>query len=383
MSGLSALSGRDRLLLIFICMCAVLLIVAIAVFGPARDTNTVPSTYSNGSHGARAAYLLLQRAGYDVTQSIAPLNSIVDKTTPRTTYIFADPFYGQTQDASQEVKKILARGGHVLVTGVTGALLLGKKHVPLDPQSFQVVCNARPEGLSKLASAGPVEMAEEAAWKLSGPEQRAAYRCGNDPVVVTFPMEKGTVVWWASSSPLENGTIARAHNMDLLLASIGPRSTTKVIWDESLHGAGRSLLSWTAGTVLPYVGWQFLLAGVLLIFSFSRRSGPLRPDPVVMRAKPLEFAQSLGSLYRKAGGANVAVVVAYQNLRMRLERKAGIAARLTGADAAAAILRRYPGKAEAARVVETAAAVSEEMRLKEQDALRLVQALKDAEGELS
>lgn len=383
MSGLSALSGRDRLLLIFIGAGAVLLILAIAVFGPARDTNTVPSTYSNGEHGARAAYLLLQHTGYDVTQSIAPLKSIVDKTTPQTTYIFADPFYNQTQDANAQVKKILARGGRVLITGVTGALLLGEKHVSLNTQSFQVICDARPEGLSRLASAGTVQMMEEAAWKPSGPEQQTVYRCGNDPVVVTFPMGKGTVVWWASSSPLENGTIAQAHNMDLLLASIGPRSTTRVIWDESLHGAGRSLLSWTAGTVLPYVGWQFLLAGVLLIFSFSRRSGPLRPDPVVMRARPLEFAQSLGSLYQKAGAANVAVVVAYKNLRMTLERKAGIALQATGVEAVAAIRRRYPEQTTAARVIETAAGASDETRMKEQDALRLVQALKDAESELS
>ncbi len=379
---MSRIGGRDRLLLFFIGICSVALIVVVAVLGPKRDTSTVPSTYSNDAYGARAAYLLLRRAGYEVQRSTAPLKNIAGRTSPDTTYIFADPFFNETQDASKPVKEILSRGGRVLVTGISGAMLLGGAHLPLRQEAFDVSCDAEPEGLSALASAGPVRMVEEAAWKISSPEQRAVYNCGNDPVVVTFPMDKGTVVWWASSSPLENGTIAQAHNMELLLDSIGPRSTTKVIWDESLHGAGRSLLSWTAGSVLPYVGWQFALAGMLLMLSCSRRSGPLRPDPVVARAAPLEFAQSLGSLYQKAGAANVAAVVAYQNFRLKLEKKTGIAARATGMEAAEAILRRHPGKTQAAKVVEAGAGASEETQMTERNALNLVQALHDAEKEL-
>lgn len=382
MSWLGGMNGRDRLLLAFIGVCAVVVIVVVAVFGPARETSTVPTTYSNAPAGARAAYLLLKRTGYDVTRSTGPLKSIAGKTTPDTTYIFADPYYSQAQDASTEVKDILARGGRVLLTGITGAMLLGDKRPPVTPMAFDVPCDAQPEGLSALASSGQVRMVAEAAWKVSGPEQRVVYRCGKDPVIVTFPMGKGEVVWWSSPSPLENGTIAQAHNMDLLLESIGPRSTTKVVWDESLHGAGQSLLSWTTGTVLPYVWWQFALAALLLILSFSRRRGPLRPDPVVIRAKPLEFAQSLGSLYRKAGAANVAAVVAYQNFRLKLEKKSGISMQATGTEAAAAILRRYPGKTAAAKVVEAAAAASEDTRMREQDALKLVQSLRDAENEL-
>lgn len=379
MRWLSTLSRRDRQMLAVAAVCGALLVVVVGVFGPAKEGSPVPSTYSSGTHGARAAYLLLQRAGYHVVRSTTPLKQIAGKSTPDTTYIFADPFLGQIQDARKQVKDILAHGGRVLATGVTGALLLPGKHKNLLNQAFNVACAAQPEGLSTIASSGRVRIVEEASWGLPTATQRVAYRCGNDPVVVTYSSGKGTVVWWASSSPLENGTIEQAGNLNLLLNSIGPRATTRVIWDESLHDASPSLLSWTAGTVLPYVWWQFALAALLLIFSFSRRSGPLRPDPVVRRAAPLEFAQSLGSLYQKAGAANVAVTVAYQNFRLRLERKAGIAMQATAEEAAEMALRRYPGHPEAATVIRAAANVTDESRQAEQDALRLVQALQDAE----
>lgn len=379
MSWLGGLSRRDRQLLTISAVCAALLIVVVAVFGPAKEGSPIPSTYSNATHGARAAYLLLQRAGYHLVRSTTPLDKLAGKTTPDTTYIFADPFFGQVQDARKQVKEILARGGRVLATGVTGALLLPGKHKNLVDESFNVPCTARPEGLSAMASSGDVRIVEEATWKMPSAERRVVYRCGNDPVVVTFPVGKGTVVWWASSSPLENGTIEQAGNLNLLLNSIGPRATTRVIWDESLHGASPWIWSRTVGTAFPYALWQFGLAALLLVFSFSRRSGPLRPDPVVRRAAPLEFAQSLGSLYEKARAANVAVTVAYQNFRLRLERKAGIAMQATAEEAAKTVLRRYPRNPEIARVIQMAGRISDESRLAEQDALKLVQALQDAE----
>jgi MoxR-like ATPase len=50
--------------------------------------------------------------------------------------------------------------------------------------------------------------------------------------VVEYAREKGHVVWWASSTPLENGSLARAHDLDLLLNSLGTRE-----WPTLLLGA--------------------------------------------------------------------------------------------------------------------------------------------------
>ena len=58
------------------------------------------------------------------------------------------------------------------------------------------------------------------------------------------------MVWWASSTPLENGSLARANNLDLLLNSLGPREGHHFYWDESLHGDVRSDWSYAAGPAL-------------------------------------------------------------------------------------------------------------------------------------
>jgi hypothetical protein len=47
--------------------------------------------------------------------------------------------------------------------------------------------------------------------------------------------------------PLENGSLARAHNLDLFLNSIGPREGHRFFWDESLHGEIRSNWSYASG----------------------------------------------------------------------------------------------------------------------------------------
>lgn len=383
MSWWSNMSRRDRQMLTVTGVLGALLIAVIAVVGPTQDQGGVPSTFSNGVHGARAAYLLLKDSGYNVVRSVDPLTKVAGTAAPQMTFVFADPFFDQVDDARQSVKEILQRGGRVVVTGFTGALLLpGKRKDPVG-LTYNRPCISSPSGLSAVAGSGEIHIAEEAVWEAETPNQQVAYRCGKDPVVITFPLEKGTVVWWASSSPLENATIRDGGNLALLLNSLGPRATTHVIWDESLHGATPSLWSYTAGTVFPYLGWQFALAALLLLFSFSRRSGPLRPDPVVRRAAPLEFVRSLGGLYEKADATNVAVTVAYQDFRLRLERTTGIGTRMPVQEAADALQRRYPAFTGIEQMMESAEQAEGGTPLTRKAALTLVQALQKTESKLS
>ena len=43
-----------------------------------------------------------------------------------------------------------------------------------------------------------------------------------------------------------------------------------------------------------------LAIGILILFSFSRRRGPVRDLPAPVRATPVEFLEALGSLYAEA-----------------------------------------------------------------------------------
>lgn len=383
MSWLATLSRRDRQILLTTGSAAALLIAVLAILGSAQQDTGIPASDSNSPHGAHAAYLLLERLGYRITRSTDSLAQVASASTPQTTLILADPFYQRDEDATHAVQLILARGGRVVVTGFSGALLLPRKEASVRFVNARPACEAQPVGLSSLAAAGEVHIDVRAVWTGNAPLQQVVYRCGKDAVIVTWPSGKGTAVWWSTASPLENSNIADAGNMALLLNSIGPRATTQIVWDESLHGALPSIWSYASGTVLPLLWIQCALVALLLIFSFSRRSGPLRPDPVVHRAAPLEFIRSLGSLYRKAEATNVAVSVAYQSFRLHLQRAAGISVQASPADAMAAMQRRYPQTdPELGNVFEFAEKAAAGSPLNEKSALRLILLLQAAEREL-
>src|ERR1700721_823967 len=106
-----------------------------------------------------------------------------------------------------------------------------------------------------------------------GPRRRLMY--------VQYPVALGTAVWWASSTPLENGSITRGQNLELLLNSIGPAQfqgqRQHIYWDESLHGLAQSPWDYVRGPVWPLLWLGAFGLALLVIFSYSRRSGPIRP----------------------------------------------------------------------------------------------------------
>lgn len=186
-------------------------------------------------------------------------------------------------------------------------------------------------------------MVLEGTWAVGNPAQRVEYSCADKPAVVEYDYDKGHIVWWASSTPLENGSINRAHNLDLLLNSLGPRAGHHFYWDESLHGDIRSVLSYAAGPALTLLWVGLLGMAVLIVFSFSRRSGPVRELPPPARATPIEFLEALGSLYRKAGATTTAVSVAWERFRRHSLRLCGQrASKMSAAELAAVIRRRFP-----------------------------------------
>ena len=322
----ASLNRRDRKLLLGCGALVVVLIVVVAVLAPANeDDDPTPSSYSVAPHGARAAFQLLQQAGYRVERQDDSLAQLDDSSTgenttlEHTTVIFAEPFLANVSESKEGVKQILDQGGRVLATGYSGGLLLPDNAVASNPLTTDGACDAHSTGLGELAGSGTIRMTASARWKPGNATQQAAYTCQGDTVAVTYRAGKGTVVWWANSLPLENAGIQQKDNLAFFLNSVGPPATTHVLWDESLHGTPPSLMSYTRGTPLKWMGWQVLLVGALLFWSYGRRSGPLRPDPVIPRTAQIEFVHSLGSLYQAANATQVAVADAYQQCRQRLE----------------------------------------------------------------
>jgi hypothetical protein len=378
MRFLPSLDPKDRRLLVWSISIAIGLAVLIGFVIPSdnNDDNPLPSTYLTGQHGARAAYDSLLRAGYDLERWEHPLKELAATAGPNTVVIFAQPFTGEADD-SKAVERILARGGRVLATGLWGGNLVPMGEAGA-PQEFTfAACQLEPEGLDALANTGEIWMVPEATWQVGNPSQRINYSCAGQPAVVEYNYQAGHVVWWASSTPLENGSLARAANFDLLLNSIGPREGHHFYWDESLHGDVRTEWSYVSGPTEALLWTGMILISILVVFSFSRRSGPMRDLPPPARATPIEFLDALGSLYRGAGASSTAVSIAWERFRRHALRLCGLRqAQVSAADLASAIRRRFP---KADPELEADLAACEEARLNEKieprTALKIVQTL--------
>jgi hypothetical protein len=340
MKFLSSLDATDRKLMLWCVGIALVLAVATGFLLPNGNDNDnpLPSSYLAGQHGARAAYETLLRSGYPLERWERPLSELAATAGPETVIIIAQPYSRDAGDI-KAVRKILERGGRVLSTGYWGGFILPGE-ASETPKGFNfAACKLEPEGLDSLAGTGEVWMVPQATW-VANPAQRVEYSCAKNPAIVEYDWGKGHIVWWASSTPLENGSLSRAHNLDLLLNSLGPRTGHRFYWDESLHGEIRTAWSYAGGRAWNLMWIGLMVLALLIVFSFSRRSGPVRDLPPPSRATPIEFLEALGSLYRNAGAASTAVSIAWERFRRHSLQLCGQKGGKMAADQLAAVIRR-------------------------------------------
>jgi hypothetical protein len=378
MKVFASLDVQDRKLMTG-CLAAVVVLAVLTGFFASnqnRDDNPLPGSLLTGRHGARAAYDLLEANGYQVERWEQPLSELAAQADSRTVVILAEPFLTSTADF-KSVKSILDRGGRILVTGLRGGLLVPEGAVQPPQQLTMAACNLSPQGLDPLAGSGEVWMVPAAGWKLTSPRYRVEYDCAGQPAVVEYDSGAGHVVWWASSTPLENGSISRGRNLDFFLNALGTREGHRFYWDESLHGDVRSQWFYARGPALTWLIAGSCMLGLLIVFSFSRHSGPVRDLPLPPRAAPVEFLEALGSLYGKAGAAATAVGLAYDRFRMQAGELCGLRCmQMNAAELAEALRRRFPQAGEQMEADLTAGEqAAEDDALPPKRALALVQAL--------
>jgi Domain of unknown function (DUF4350) len=320
--------ARDRQLVIGAVVLMVVLLGLTYVLRPvpAKQAIGTPSSYSTDWLGTKAAFLLLQQSGYRVERWESPPEELPEDAAG-TTLIFAEPSERGSSAERAAVSRFVSAGGRLLVMGASGGSFAPQSSaVPipdsdLTPKSFSALL---PSPLSR--NAPEVTMVAPDEWRSIGPSQLAIYDRNGKPGVVWYRFGKGQVIWWAISSPISNGSIRDKGNLALFLNSVGP-SNSRVLWDEYFHGMRRSLTSYFAETPLPWAGLQLACAIAAILFTFSRRSGPIRMPAEESRLSPLEFVDTLGSLYQTARAAPAAVEIVYQRLRLSLSRRLGISAK--------------------------------------------------------
>jgi hypothetical protein len=374
----ASLDAKDRKMLMY-CLVTVVLLAFISGFlarNQNRDDNPVPGTYLTGKHGARAAYDMLVSSGYNIQRWEQPLSDLAAQSNAQSVLILAEPMEIGTDDY-KAVDAFLKRGGRVLVTGISGGQLLPDGAVQPSSQFQSGACKLTPEGLDALADSGEVWMEPSGSWQLGNPRYRVEYNCADAPAVVEYAEGASHVVWWASSTPLENGSISRGANLNFFLNSLGPRDGHTFYWDESLHGESPSEWSYARGPAMNLLLGGLAGIGLLVVFSFSRRRGPVRDLPLPVRATPVEFLEALGSLYAKAGASQTAVELAYDRFRRMGGSLCGLnGLRMSASELAQALLRRFPQSPEQldADLTACAEACSDE-KLSPRRALALVQTL--------
>jgi hypothetical protein len=378
MRFLSSLDAKDRKLLYWFFGIGLTLAIATGFLLPSEnnDDNPLPSTYLAGRHGARAAYETLLRSNYPIERWERPLSELAATAGPDTVVIFAEPFTREGSDL-KAVRTILERGGRVLATGFWGGFLLPGSASETPKEFHFAACALEPEGIEPLSGSGEAWMMPAATWAVGNPAHRVDYSCAGLPAVVEYDWGKGHAVWWASSTPLENASLARAHDLDLLLNSLGPRQGHRFYWDESLHGEIRSTWSYAYGTAWNLLWWGLAALALLVVLSFSRRSGPVRELPPPARSTPIEYLEALGSLYRNAGAASTAVAIAWERFRRQALRACGRKGQpMDAAELAAVIRRRFPQAGDGLEAdLAACEAASREESVAPREALRLIQKL--------
>jgi hypothetical protein len=316
----------DRRILFILSSAVIALIVVVNLLAPSSAQNDPrPTTTNSGPQGAKAAYLLMRALGRKTSRWEQPLKELDTESAKDTTLVLAAPNYDETQkeDLRAALKNFMEHGGRVLAIGPSGAALLPDSEVKPNAMERPRTCTTTPEGPGPLAQAGPVEISEYSHWTASEPQFIVEQRCDGNAVVVRYAVGSGEAIWWSSAKPLTNEGLKHDASLRLLLASVGEGRA--VIFDESLHAAVATLWSKAQGLPLKWLLAQTIAVMVLLVFSFSRRRGPVRMPVTLPRSSPLEFAASMGDLYAKAGATSAATEAARRNLVQVLEREAGVA----------------------------------------------------------
>ncbi|HKW64055.1 MAG TPA: DUF4350 domain-containing protein [Candidatus Acidoferrum sp.] len=324
----AGIAASDRkILLIGSAVLFLLLTASVVLAPPDGEYNSIPSTYSGQPGGAEAGYLLLSQLHYSVKRwESSPVEL---EANPRSValLILAVPLQSPSEKEKKALASFVEGGGHVLFIGANISTFFTEASEPKISENHPLE-TYRPIVPNRLARGAQVVSFQPLAyWGTFSPSQLALYGEPDFATVVSWKLGQGEILWWAGATPLTNAGITKDDNLTFFLNTLRDWSSGKpyeIYWDEYFHGQRSSLWSYVAKTSLV---WGLLQIGVIafaLLFTFSRRSGPIYVPAEVSRLSPLEYVETLGGLYERAGAASSAVAISYQRFRSLLTRQLGL-----------------------------------------------------------
>jgi hypothetical protein len=374
----AGISPSDRKLLVIGAALLLLMLTASVILAPPqeREGSPIPSTYSTASGGARATYLLLTELHYPVRRWEEPPTEL-GSSPEDILLVLADPTQPPNQKEREALVTFVRHGGHILFTGSDVRAFFQDAQLSENPDpGWKTLDPTIPSHLSAVAQR--VVMKPEAYWGTVEESQLQLYGQATEVAVLSWKVGDGKILWWAGPTPLTNAGITREDNLNFLLSSVldGSEDIRDIYWDEYFHGQRSSLWSYIQKTSLPWGLLQLGLLAFAVIFSLSRRSGPVYVPEEVSRLSPLEFVDTLAGLYEKAGAASSALAVSYQQLRSLLTRQLSLPAATSDAELVRAASQRFGWKSEDfGPLLTRAETATRDSKLRPREALGLVQQL--------
>jgi len=375
------LDSADKKILLFAVFLLALLTFLAVLFSPQNrgSSQGYPSSYSAAPDGAKAAYTLLAESGHSVERWERPPEDLPESSR-NIVLVIAGPLAPPSKDDVRNLKRFVASGGRLLVTGVKGAAMIGAKGVvppaPLE-DAWQTFSAETPAPLTRHAA--EISLEAPAHWAHLDAGQARYYGSEQGATVTKLRDGSGDIIWWGSDSPLTNLGITRASNLAFFLNCVGSAPGTRILWDEYFHGVRPGLWHYLSNTPLPWAFLQLLVLAAFLVITYARRSGALRPLPRLPRLSPLEFIETMGALYQRKGAAAGALEIAYARFHFLLARRLGIPSTAPAAELALRMRERpgwtSPGFAETLEQIESAV---RRQQVKEPQALVWVGELYDA-----
>jgi len=393
------LDRGDRKILLFAGALLVVFTVAALLLAPADQNPALdfPSSYSTMSGGAKAAYLLLGELGYRAERWTGSPADLPER--PRNTVlIVADPVIPASAEEVSQLRRFVAQGGRLIITGIGGAELADAKGVKAVAGSYGEWLDAEAELPAPLTRNAPrITIRNKVRWVHLLASQQRYYGDQHGAMVVGYRVGKGDVIWWADDLPLTNVGLSQASNLTLFLNSVGPPAAasapgqatggatvvaassigsmpaaTRVLWDEYFHGLRMGLWDYLRRTPVLWALLQVMVLAAFVLATYARRSGPVRPLTRESRLSPLEFVDTMGALYERKRAAPAALEISYGRFRFLLTRRLGLTSTAPISELIRDARERMSAPPEFAEAMERIEAAVQARQAGESDAVKWV-----------
>src|SRR5260370_8610538 len=214
----ASIDASDRKLLVIGGAILLLLTAGLAFVGidPQEPGISIPSTYSSGSGGARATYLLLQDLPYKVSRwERSP--TWLPSDAANAVLLLADPLDTPTKEERAALENFVDDGGQVLFTGVRIKAFFPKATVTREIPTLEWKTFSADLPSNYTSAAEKIVLQSGATWQAPVASQQPLYGDPRSPVVLSWRIEEGRVLWSAAATPLTNAGIKREGNLNIFL----------------------------------------------------------------------------------------------------------------------------------------------------------------------